>query len=842
MADILTDDVSINAAGDIRWTGEATENRHSILEFIQFLMDKQDDEQASGNDLLDITVETPFNRSTDQIVTLNSPFNIDDAFAKHLYDGSVSQTEPLVGGETLYSGLRVLGPVEFGTQYMIIQDGKVLPAFWGGGINSEETPSLVFSRHVIKSKYAGADIDGKRITVLARELGDQFRRFPATLGTGNGVAAIGNGADIFNTSDDATIAATDVSNTEGFQDLNIDGTGAIQEFYSQWDIGTTSINEAYEYTKWISQRSHVADSYFQNPSAGDDYIIDDDNATTQGVGQEFTSTASGEVLTGSQFKIKINAGDLVDQTGTLYCELWASDLASPGAPTGSALAVSARVLASEITTVYEDILFQFNRINPEDGTSQLSALTLTASTKYFMVIRHDEGTATNNFSVMGDNSNDDDQNFANDLSASWTGSLTDALNYEVYTSPAIHTLPGQVFQGINVEVAYDTIGGTGVAENNIVLWGTEVTYGTLVGGTFRAGENITFSTTGGGGPIVSGGTVLWDDASTEMIVQLDTPGASAIVDTDIISTVRADGAEVTAIVSATIVNEDKGGGTGVVLAEDDNTTDGEVYLQVLSGVNPVFLSKIYRSTTGFTNFVTATAVINTRTINPEFVGTSTGSNIIGSYGIGFNPNQVGSSDRFTDLSGTSRIPPNNVVFKVSGIESGDRVLVGPRLSTSLDRNQWLLATSLTTTETAVVVKTGGTDTVDWPAAKINWPASTTASGDVSFLRIELDSGIYKHVDYDSHNSLNTFVISGGLADFTLDNATSDNNVWLAFIDVTTATIEEEFTGVHTAGNDRDLFVRVRNGLASAPIKTFEGVSAQFLATAVTVAAIRTPDI
>ena len=119
MAAIADADVSINAAGDIRWTGAATTNRHTILEFIQWLMDKQDDEQAAGDDLLDITVDTPFNRSTDQIVTLNAPFNIDDTFALHLYDGSVSQTEPVVGGETLYSGLGVIGPVETGTEYMV---------------------------------------------------------------------------------------------------------------------------------------------------------------------------------------------------------------------------------------------------------------------------------------------------------------------------------------------------------------------------------------------------------------------------------------------------------------------------------------------------------------------------------------------------------------------------------------------------------------------------------------------------------------------------------------------------------------------------------------------------
>src|SRR3989338_1919033 len=261
MAAIANADVSIDASGNIRWTGAATTNKHTVLEFIQYLMDKQDDAQAAGGDLLDITVDTPFNRSTDQILTLNSPFNIDDTFATHLYDGSVAQTEPTLGGNTLYSGLGVIGPVESGTEYMIIQNGKVLPAFWGTGINPEAAPSLVFSRHLVKSKYAGSKIDGQRITVLARELGDQYRRFPVTLGTGNSVAAIGNGADIFNTNTDATIAGwTTIANTEGFQELYIDGTtvGDPEEYYSQWDIGSQSINDTYERTKWISQRAHTA--------------------------------------------------------------------------------------------------------------------------------------------------------------------------------------------------------------------------------------------------------------------------------------------------------------------------------------------------------------------------------------------------------------------------------------------------------------------------------------------------------------------------------------------------------------------------------------------------------
>ena len=228
MVAITNDDVSINAAGDIRWTGDDGTNTHTILEFIQFLMDKQDDEQAVGDDLLDITVDTPFNRSTDQIVSLNYPFNIDDTFATHLYDGSVSQTDLAAQpNNTLYSGIAIIGPVVAGTEYMILQDGKVLPSFWGTGINPEAAPSLVFSRHLVKSRDRGALIDGGNVVVLARELGSQFRRFPATLGTGNSVAAIGNGLDIFNEQSDGDLEAlTAITNTEGFQEIDIDNGGA----------------------------------------------------------------------------------------------------------------------------------------------------------------------------------------------------------------------------------------------------------------------------------------------------------------------------------------------------------------------------------------------------------------------------------------------------------------------------------------------------------------------------------------------------------------------------------------------------------------------------------------
>jgi hypothetical protein len=73
-----------------------------------------------------------------------------------------------------------------------------------------------------------------------------------------------------------------------------------------------------------------------------------------------------------------------------------------------------------------------------------------------------------------------------------------------------------------------------------------------------------------------------------------------------------------------------------------------------------------------------------------------------------------------------------------------------------------------------------------------------------------------------------------------NQAAINNDVFLAFIDVLADAGSETFTGVHTAGFDRPLFIRVRDG-GGTPIKTFQNVTAQFLATPQTVAATRTPD-
>jgi len=826
MAAMADADVSFAANGDIRWTGAASTNRHSILEFIQFLQDKQDDGQAVGDILLDITVDTPFDRSTDQILTLNSPFNVDDTFVSHLYDGSLAQGA--TGLDDLYSGLGVIGPVVTGTEYMVLQDGKVLAPFWGVGINPEDAPSLVFSRHLVKSRSLGADIDGKRITVLARDLGDQYRRFPVTLGTGNSVAAIGNAADIFNETIDATLAGyTSVVNTEGFQELNIDGGGAAgQEFYSQHDIGSQTVNDTYEVSKFDSQRSHEADSTAGTPT-GADFVID--NATIVGQGQSFIPLAGGEKLTEARANIKVLAGT---PTGVLYAELWDSDDAGSqlAEPTGGELARSEDILVSSITGTYEEVIFRFNRINPLDGSSQEAGLVLS-NAEYFIVFRHLDGAAGDNLSLQGASTDQDSSmNQADDTAATWTASATDDIDITVKSSPVLHGISGEQFQGINIEVGYDGETGAGVVENEISFWGTKVFYDGLAGGPFFNGEYVRI-TDDSGGALKTGGRVLHDDATDELVLALDTPGAAVIDDNDVITGISSGATAAINTGGGAIEDEDLGGGGGLILADDDNGVNGEIYIQVMFGVNPVDNSRIRSATSPLANYVDATATLNTRTISPEFIGVSTGSNIIGAYGIGFDTNDVGSSDRFTSLDDATRIPPNNVTFTVAGLVSGeDRVLVGPRTGTALNKAQ--MATDVTLSgATEAQVQTDA-------AIPAGTPTSGTGAGNTR-LRVELDTGIYRRVQYDSITGQDFDITVGPDDDWTgINVSTQPKDVFLAYIDVLCDATSESYTAVHTT--DVDLLVRVRDG-GGTPIKTFEAQAAQFLSTPVTVAAVRTSD-
>lgn len=250
-------DFEVQADGDIRHvSGTST---YTVLEFHRWLQDLADDAVASGDDLLDITKTTPSDRSTDNIITLNSPFNIDDTAAQYLYDGSITQTN----GDVVYSGLVVVGAVESGTQLQIVQNNAILTSYWGTGLNANAAANILL-RIMIKTRTGAADIDGKRIRVQARELSDTYAEFLATLGQGNSTAAIFTSNDLNNQTSAGTISGWTITNTEGYQGIDVNGNGSNEFYYSQWVRGAQSINDLYEYTKWLQRRGTSSTLYGLN--------------------------------------------------------------------------------------------------------------------------------------------------------------------------------------------------------------------------------------------------------------------------------------------------------------------------------------------------------------------------------------------------------------------------------------------------------------------------------------------------------------------------------------------------------------------------------------------------
>lgn len=129
MALVATDWTIDRQTGDIRYTGDlhngTAPSYATVIEFHRWLQGLADDASSTGNDdELDITDNTPSARSTDNIITLNEPYNINDASSQYLYDGSIIQN----GGDDVYDGFINFGNLS--VQIQIISDGAVLADDW----------------------------------------------------------------------------------------------------------------------------------------------------------------------------------------------------------------------------------------------------------------------------------------------------------------------------------------------------------------------------------------------------------------------------------------------------------------------------------------------------------------------------------------------------------------------------------------------------------------------------------------------------------------------------------------------------------------------------------------
>jgi hypothetical protein len=384
------------------------------------------------------------------------------------------------------------------------------------------------------------------------------------------------------------------------------------------------------------------------------------------------------------------------------------------------------------------------------------------------------------------------------------------------TSKTVDSLNGELFLGISHTIAYDN--GSAFTERETVVWGTDITYGSLAGGTFSVGEYVTIGSNG------AAGRVMYDNGSTNMIVALEDNSISLVASDTITGYDTQTGATgVTASVSGTPTNSV--GGSGIALAANGTTT-GNIWIQLLTGAAPVNNSPLRGLTSSATADVAGAPT--TQTIPKIFTGSFTGT-YIGAYGIGIDSNDLTANDTIEDLNGVTQQPPNNVQFTVGGLVTNeDRVLVGPRLAGVLDKAQLSLATTLNGAGvTSIVINSPG-------------PATYPADGETTStrLRVENNDGIFVRQAYSSYDP-GTLTFTVPSSDYSTVNATAGNDIFLAYIDdiPTSPNTSLSFTAVYTV--DEDLLVRVRDG-GGTPIKTFEA-PATFGSSNTTVAAIRTSD-
>ena len=261
----IADRITVATNGDVRYydTGthdhtEANAEYFTVIEFHRFLQDLADDAVASGDDLLDITDDTPTARSTDNIIALLSPYNIDQTLSEHLYDGSIIQN----GGDNVWDGI-----VNYGTEGIhieIIQNGAIITNdFWNSIPNGETEKGLnrnltagISHRFMVKVISGGTITDNRRLIGTNREYGKTFGEFNiSATANGNNTLALTHSDDLNNTTASGVIGAlTGISNTEGYRAIDVTNDGADEYYYSEWVKGANTINDLYEYMKLLTMR------------------------------------------------------------------------------------------------------------------------------------------------------------------------------------------------------------------------------------------------------------------------------------------------------------------------------------------------------------------------------------------------------------------------------------------------------------------------------------------------------------------------------------------------------------------------------------------------------------
>jgi len=834
----IGDDFSISESGNIRYTGSGT--NYTVIALHRWLGDLMDDAQASGNDILDITDATASERATDNLITLNAPYNIDDTAAQHLYDGSIVQD----GGNTIYDGLVVIAAA--GMYLEILQnEDLVSPNFWATGLNADAANGISH-RFMVKVRSGGVDIDGRRIIGYTREHGFTYSEFRVN-GTarGNNVLALNYTADLNNTTAIGTVAGWNtITNTEGYRLIDVDGSAPTENYYSEWNKAAFSINQLYERTKWLSRRGTTESS---GVNTGTDYTVG--NGTITGQAQSYTHGAKDAHIIKAFFRVKKSGSPTGNAVARVYAHT--GTFGSSGTPNGATLATSLNLDVSTLTTSYAVKEFYFS-----------TPFEAVAATNYFIAIEYSGGDVSNFIQVEGAASGGSAGNRAENTGA-WAASAGSDLNYDFYTSPKLYGQPGALFRGIThqINAGQTAPSGSGLATAERVTWDSGNGAGYVLAYVDVSTAATTLSVNGSLQFTRPAGDFLTDGYRKGMHITTGAFTNAGNNTTKIIDTVTAGAITVTD--TSGLVTE-TGSGDEVMGAT-------HAWIQLTKGVAPT-AGQVVTGGGGTITANTGTPVTE-RTISTPFIGVSTGSALIGSYGAGVEAADLSASDLLFDLSNTQRTPPNNVTFTVNGlVNTEDRVLVtrlgyllaytgesgGPftdgetltfgggataKLLLLVDEGttgymyiRLLTGSPPSDTESITGGTSSATATMDGDAAPSQDVEQYTLNGahnsgtqttitvnetidsdtpQTTTIRVRRNSGIYS---IESVTSWTGSVFTITSSNFATDPASANAGVYSTFIDKLATSTSESFTVVFSSV--RNLFIRVRDG-AGTPIKTFE---------------------
>ncbi len=387
------------------------------------------------------------------------------------------------------------------------------------------------------------------------------------------------------------------------------------------------------------------------------------------------------------------------------------------------------------------------------------------------------------------------------------GSASALQAYERYkyiqrrgTSETLFNRNAQLFTGINFNFAYANETGGPLVEDEIIAWGTEITYSGQTA-NLTLGEVVTFAPSGAKGRLI----YMDDNGATGTLLFMMESGIDPTTSDAMTGVTSSGDGDVDTVVLNT------NAGTALLCALYDAGVTGNLYTQKLTGLVPINTQTIFGSTSNASCDLSSVAI--TRTINNQFIGVFTGTNFQTNFGLANDPTDAIVNDKFRNLLDVVQEPPNNQQGVVDGLEIGDVVTVYPWDGASYDLNGYAEPTYNEMALAAALVS-GVTTIVDVGAGNI--PKNTPVSG---HLRVERDSdNNLELIEYSSHDGDDEFTLVGT----SPINAAISNNLMRALIDDEVPSGSSlSYTAVKDGAISTQVAITVKNGGAlNGPIKPY----------------------